>query len=117
MWPELDQLLKDEDDAKSVATPYTAAIPEYRLVIHDSTTASFEDKHASMANGNISYDIHHPCKYVYRRDSNCFDMEFGLRLSHFPSRVNVAVQREVHRLESDRSCIHLEFNISGTGIS
>nr|XP_016439921.1 PREDICTED: NADPH--cytochrome P450 reductase-like [Nicotiana tabacum] len=51
LWPELDQILRDEDDANSAATPYTAAIPEYRLVIHD-TAASHDDKHASMANGN-----------------------------------------------------------------
>lgn len=61
LWPELDQILRDEDDATSAATPYTAAIPEYRLVIHDSAM-SLEDKHAGMANGNTTYDIHHPCK-------------------------------------------------------
>ncbi|PHT50292.1 NADPH--cytochrome reductase [Capsicum baccatum] len=90
LWPELDQILRYENDASSATTPYITAIPKYRLVIHD-TTMSLEDKHTIMANGNSTYDIHHP--------------------------VNVAVQREVHTPESDRSCIHLEFDMSDTGIS
>ncbi|KAF5943848.1 hypothetical protein HYC85_017925 [Camellia sinensis] len=95
LWPELDQLLKD-DDSSTVATPYTAAVLEYRVVYHDSTDASILDK--SMINFMLLFL--QPNKY------------FILEL-----RSNVAVKKELHTAASDRSCTHLEFDIAGTGLA
>ncbi|KAI3896174.1 hypothetical protein MKX03_000294 [Papaver bracteatum] len=93
LWTELDQLLKDEDAAPSVATPYIATVPEYRVVIHDTTVASLEDKHINTVNGDVAFDILHPCRAI------------------------VAQQRELHKPKSDRSCIHLEFDILGSSLT
>lgn len=63
MWPELDQLLRDEEDG-AIATPYTAAVLEYRVVFHDQTDSSLLDTTFSMSNGHATYDAQHPCRYL-----------------------------------------------------
>ncbi|KAL9268032.1 NADPH--cytochrome P450 reductase 1-like protein [Drosera capensis] len=85
LWPELDRLLRDDDNT-------TATILEYRVVFHDPTDASLENKCWANAYGHVVHDAQHSC------------------------RANVAVRRELHTPASDRSCIHLEFDISGTGL-
>lgn len=60
MWPELDQLLRDEDDT-TVATPYTAAVSEYRVVIHEKPDLFSEDY--SQTNGHTVHDAQHPVRY------------------------------------------------------
>ncbi|GER52043.1 NADPH--cytochrome P450 reductase [Striga asiatica] len=94
VWPELDTLLRSEDDT-TAATPYTAAVLEYRVVFHDQSDDSVSVKSSAngYANGNSVYDAQHPC------------------------RVNVAVKKELHTPLSDRSCTHLEFDIAGTGLA
>ncbi|KAL5149514.1 NADPH--cytochrome P450 reductase [Glycine soja] len=92
LWPALDDLLRDEDDT-TVSTPYTAAVLEYRVVIHDPLEASVDEKKWRNVNGHAIVDAQHPV------------------------RANVAVRKELHTPASDRSCTHLEFDISGTGVT
>ncbi|XP_057787020.1 NADPH--cytochrome P450 reductase-like [Salvia miltiorrhiza] len=94
VWPELDNLLRDDDDVSTVSTPYTAAVLEYRVVLHDQPEglASENGFANGRANGTAAYDAQHPC------------------------RANVAVKKELHTPLSDRSCTHLEFDISGSGL-
>ncbi|KAK9112924.1 hypothetical protein Scep_020443 [Stephania cephalantha] len=93
--PALDQLLLGKDAAYVASTPFTVAIPEYRLVIHDTAaTYSSGNIHLNATDGNVisAFGVHHPC------------------------RAKVAVRKELHKTESDRSCIHLEFDISSTNL-
>ncbi|KAK9136166.1 hypothetical protein Syun_015496 [Stephania yunnanensis] len=91
----LDQLLFGKDAAYVASTSFTVAIPEYRLVIHDTAaTYSSGNIHLNATDGNgiSAFGVHHPC------------------------RAKVAVRKELHKPESDRSCIHLEFDISSTNL-
>nr|AAB97736.1 NADPH cytochrome P450 reductase [Petroselinum crispum] len=92
VWPELDKLLLDEDDT-SAATPYTAAVLEYRVVVYDQLDTATLDRSLSTQNGHTVHDAQHPC------------------------RSSVAAKKELHKPASDRSCIHLEFDISHTGLA
>ena len=93
LWVELDVLLKDSDAAPASAAPYTAAVAEYRVVVHEDGTKLFEDSYVAKKNGQVVYDASHPC------------------------RSEVAAVRELHTPLSDRSCTHLEFDMTDTGIS
>ncbi|KAI7758018.1 hypothetical protein M8C21_005430, partial [Ambrosia artemisiifolia] len=83
------------DDDQCIEDDFTAwkeaAVSEYRVVFHDKPGVFDEDQ--SLTNGHAVHDAQHPC------------------------RSNVAVKKELHTPESDRSCTHLEFDISNTGLS
>ncbi|KAM0868811.1 hypothetical protein ACQ4PT_041079 [Festuca glaucescens] len=93
LWPELDKLLRAEENSSTAPTPYMAAIPAYRIVFTKPEDEKHINKSFSLSNGHVVYDIQHPC------------------------RANVAVRRELHTPASDRSCIHLEFDIAGTSLT
>lgn len=62
LWPELDQLLQNEDGATAVSTPYTAAVLEYRVVFHDPEDKERQYKSLGSANGHTVHDAQHPCR-------------------------------------------------------
>lgn len=63
VWPELDQLLLDEE-SKAAATPYTAAVLEYRVQFYNQTdTSSPLVRSMTKLNGHAVYDVQHPCRY------------------------------------------------------
>ncbi|KAG6538769.1 hypothetical protein ZIOFF_003897 [Zingiber officinale] len=61
LWSELDKLLQDENET-GASTPYTAAIPEYRVVFVKPEEVPYLDKSLSFANGHAIHDIQHPCR-------------------------------------------------------
>ncbi|KAJ7547661.1 hypothetical protein O6H91_08G097000 [Diphasiastrum complanatum] len=83
LWPALDVLLRDADDIVSASTPYTAAIPQYRLKFYEDCASLVDDP-------------------VYDASQ--------------PRRARVVVHRELHSSLSDRSCTHLEFDITDTDL-
>ncbi|KAL6579295.1 MFS transporter multidrug-resistance type transporter [Orobanche minor] len=85
--PELNKIFRGEDDA-TVSTSYVAAVSKYRVVFHDQSGDSVSDK--TSANSYANGNV---------------------------VQVNVAVTRELHAPASDRSCTHLEFDISGTRLA
>jgi NADPH-ferrihemoprotein reductase len=61
LWPEMDRLLRDENDV-SPGTTYTAAIPEYRVEFIKPEEAAHLERNFSLANGHAVHDAQHPCR-------------------------------------------------------
>lgn len=47
-----------------MSTPYTATIPEYRVVFHEAAEVAQQDKSWANANGHAVFDAQHPCRLV-----------------------------------------------------
>lgn len=63
MWASLDPLLIDANSATpAVTTPYTAAILEYRVVLHENDMEVNEETFEAKMNGHVVYDVNHPCR-------------------------------------------------------
>ncbi|CAK9863345.1 unnamed protein product, partial [Sphagnum jensenii] len=92
LFPALDGLIHNEEDGTAAAVSYKMAVPEYRVVIWESGTKVWDKPSAAERNGQAIYNLNHPC------------------------RVNVAVRRQLHTPQSDRSCTHCEFDIANTGL-
>jgi hypothetical protein len=61
----LDKLLRAEENSSAASTPYTAAIPAYRIVFTKPEDAAHINKSFSLSNGHVVYDIQHPCRYAF----------------------------------------------------
>lgn len=61
LWPELDRLLRDENDVPT-GTTYTAAIPEYHVEFIKPEETSLLDRNFSLTNGHAVHDAQHPCR-------------------------------------------------------
>ncbi|KAG6483509.1 hypothetical protein ZIOFF_060157 [Zingiber officinale] len=87
LWPELDKLLQDENET-GASTPYTAAIPEYRVVFVKLEEVPYLEKILSFANGHAIHDIQHPCSQMYMNaysvmpKFDCLDGIANLLLQH-----------------------------------
>ena len=62
LWPELDTLLREEGD--TAVTPYTAAVLEYRVSIHNSEDA-LNEKNLANGNGHVVFDAQHPYRWGF----------------------------------------------------
>ncbi|KAG6523924.1 hypothetical protein ZIOFF_013812 [Zingiber officinale] len=87
LWSELDKLLQDENEI-GASTPYTAAIPEYRVVFVKLEEVPYLDKSLNFANGHAIHDIQHPCSQMYMNaysvmpKFDCLDGIANLLLQH-----------------------------------
>ncbi len=81
MWPELDGLLRDEEDGPAAALPYKVAVPEYRVVMWESGIKLWEDTYAPKLNGQAIYDVNHPCRWGQTPIFLLFSLTISLSIS------------------------------------